>query len=83
MGLYREHVYLAMNKPGGRRVLASRLIIPSERLYGCCHSPLRRRAAFRRSAALDQDTTGLLLFSDDGQFIHRYTSPRKEHRQGL
>jgi 16S rRNA pseudouridine516 synthase len=25
---------------------------------------------------LDQDTTGLLLLSDDGQFIHRLTSPR-------
>ena len=26
---------------------------------------------------LDADTTGLLLFSDDGQFIHTYTSPKK------
>jgi len=26
---------------------------------------------------LDQDSTGLLLFSDDGQFIHRMTSPKK------
>ena len=26
---------------------------------------------------LDQDTTGLLLFSDDGGFIHRATSPNK------
>jgi 16S rRNA pseudouridine516 synthase len=25
---------------------------------------------------LDQDTTGLLLLSDDGRFIHRLTSPR-------
>jgi len=25
---------------------------------------------------LDQDTTGLLLLSDDGRFIHRMTSPR-------
>jgi 16S rRNA pseudouridine516 synthase len=25
---------------------------------------------------LDQDTTGLLLLSDDGKFIHRMTSPR-------
>jgi 16S rRNA pseudouridine516 synthase len=25
---------------------------------------------------LDQDTTGLLLLSDDGKFIHRLTSPR-------
>jgi 16S rRNA pseudouridine516 synthase len=26
---------------------------------------------------LDQDTTGLLLLSDDGQFIHRMTTPKK------
>ncbi len=26
---------------------------------------------------LDQDTTGLLLLSDDGQFIHRMSSPKK------
>lgn len=25
---------------------------------------------------LDQDTTGLLLLSDDGKFIHRMSSPR-------
>jgi 16S rRNA pseudouridine516 synthase len=27
---------------------------------------------------LDEDTTGLLLLSDDGQFIHTYTSPKKK-----
>ena len=27
---------------------------------------------------LDQDTTGLLLLSDDGQFIHRMSSPKKQ-----
>ena len=26
---------------------------------------------------LDQDTTGMLLLSDDGQFIHRLSSPKK------
>jgi 16S rRNA pseudouridine516 synthase len=26
---------------------------------------------------LDEDTTGLLLLTDDGQFLHRYTSPKK------
>jgi 16S rRNA pseudouridine516 synthase len=25
---------------------------------------------------LDEDTTGLLLFTDDGQLLHRWTSPR-------
>ncbi|MBC8924314.1 16S rRNA pseudouridine(516) synthase, partial [Escherichia coli] len=27
---------------------------------------------------LDQDTTGLLLLSDDGQFVHTYTSPKRK-----
>jgi 16S rRNA pseudouridine516 synthase len=27
---------------------------------------------------LDQDTTGLLLLSDDGQFVHAYTSPKRK-----
>ena len=26
---------------------------------------------------LDEDTTGLILISDDGQFIHRMSSPKK------
>ena len=26
---------------------------------------------------LDQDTTGLLLLSDDGAFIHKMSSPKK------
>lgn len=27
---------------------------------------------------LDQDTTGLILFTNDGQFLHQITSPKKE-----
>ena len=27
---------------------------------------------------LDEDTTGLLLLSDDGQFVHAYTSPKRK-----
>jgi 16S rRNA pseudouridine516 synthase len=27
---------------------------------------------------LDEDTTGLLLLTDDGQFIHTYSSPKKK-----
>ncbi len=27
---------------------------------------------------LDQDTTGMLVLSDDGQFIHRMSSPKKK-----
>ena len=37
--------------------------------------PLRRRG-LQPVGRLDQDTTGLLLMTDDGKFIHRLTSPR-------
>ncbi len=71
---YREKAYLLMHKPAG---------------YECSHHPSHHPSVFSLLPApllqrgvqcvgrLDQDTTGLLLFSDDGQFIHRMISPRK------
>ena len=38
-------------------------------------SPLRERGV-QTIGRLDEDTTGLLLFSDDGVFIHRMGSPK-------
>lgn len=71
---YREKAYVLMHKPAG---------------YECSHRPSHHPSVFSLLPAvlvargvqcvgrLDQDTTGLLLLSDDGQFIHRMTSPRK------
>ena len=71
---YREKAYVLMHKPAG---------------YECSHHPSHHPSVFsllpppllQRGVhcvgRLDQDTTGLLLFSDDGQFIHRMISPRK------
>ena len=71
---YREHLYLMLHKPEG---------------YECSHEPQYHASVFalvpwqflnrnlQCVGRLDQDTTGLLLLSDDGQFIHRYTSPKK------
>jgi 16S rRNA pseudouridine516 synthase len=44
-------------------------------------APLRERggsaaAGVQAVGRLDQDTTGLLLLSDDGRFIHKLTSPK-------
>ena len=44
----------------------------------CCACCRRRMSnAAQPVGRLDADTTGLLLLSDDGQFIHHFTSPRR------
>jgi 16S rRNA pseudouridine516 synthase len=72
--VYREKAYVLMHKPAG---------------YECSHHPSHHPSVFsllpppllqrdvQCVGRLDQDTTGLLLFSDDGQFIHRMISPKK------
>ncbi|SDV49356.1 ribosomal small subunit pseudouridine synthase A [Chitinasiproducens palmae] len=72
---YREKVYLAMHKPPG---------------FECSHDPQHHRSVFELLpwplrqrgvqcvGRLDQDTTGLLLFSDDGAFVHQLTAPKRK-----
>lgn len=71
---FRQNAYIVLNKPAN---------------YECSHKPrfhasvytlLPRPLVTRGVQAvgrLDEDTTGLLLMSDDGQFIHKCTSPKK------
>lgn len=71
---YREHLYLALNKPAD---------------YECSRKPshhpgvlslLPEQFALRDVqpvGRLDHDTTGLLLMSDDGAFIHAQSSPKR------
>ncbi|MCU4412907.1 16S rRNA pseudouridine(516) synthase [Acinetobacter sp. WU_MDCI_Axc73] len=71
---YREKVYIALNKPQG---------------FECSHQPQHHQSVFnlfpeilreRGLAAvgrLDQDTTGLLLLTDDGHFLHALTHPKR------
>lgn len=71
---YREHVYLALNKPPG---------------YECSRKPSHHPGVLtllpeqfnwrdvQPVGRLDHDTTGLLLLSDDGAFIHAQSSPRR------
>lgn len=72
---YREHAYLALNKPKG---------------YECSHRPLHHPSVFsllprplvtrgvQCIGRLDEDTTGLLLLTDDGPFLHALSSPRRK-----
>jgi 16S rRNA pseudouridine516 synthase len=72
---YRQHAYLALNKPAG---------------YECSHRPLHHPSVFsllpqplvtrgvQCVGRLDEDTTGLLLLTDDGPFLHALSSPRRK-----
>ncbi len=71
---YREHVYIALNKPPN---------------FECSRKPshhpgvlsiLPEQFTWREVqpvGRLDHDTTGLLLMSDDGPFIHAQSSPKR------
>jgi 16S rRNA pseudouridine516 synthase len=72
--VYREHVYIALYKPAG---------------YECSRKPSHHPGVLtllpeqftwrdvQPVGRLDHDTTGLLLMSDDGAFIHAQSSPRR------
>lgn len=72
--VYHEHVYIALNKPAN---------------FECSRKPshhpgvltlLPEQFSWRDVqpvGRLDHDTTGLLLMSDDGDFIHAQSSPRR------
>lgn len=71
---YREHIYIALNKPAN---------------YECSRKPSHhpgvltllpeqfRLRDVQPVGRLDHDTTGLLLMSDDGAFIHAQSSPKR------
>lgn len=71
---YREHVYIALNKPAN---------------FECSRKPshhpgvltlLPEQFSWRDVqpvGRLDHDTTGMLLMSDDGPFIHAQSSPKR------
>lgn len=72
---WREKAYLVMNKPAGYECSRQARDHPS--VFGLLPAPLVARGV-QCVGRLDQDTTGLLLLSDDGDFIHHHTSPRRQ-----
>ncbi len=72
--------YVLLHKPAGYECSHKPSAWPS--VYTLLPSPLRLRPnknaiqGVQAVGRLDQDTTGLLLLSDDGQFIHRISSPK-------
>lgn len=76
---YHEKAYLMLHKPAGHECSQKPATYPS--IYTLLPGPVRQRgggaaAGVQAVGRLDQDTTGLLLLSDDGKFIHRMSSPR-------
>ncbi len=72
---FHAKAYLLLNKPTGYECSQKPKSHPS--VYKLLPAPLRTRDV-QAVGRLDQDTTGMLMFSDDGQFIHRMTSPKHE-----
>jgi 16S rRNA pseudouridine516 synthase len=71
---YHALALVVMNKPAGHECSQQPRHHPS--VYGLLPAPLRRRGV-QTIGRLDEDTTGLLLFTDDGTLIHRLTSPKR------
>ncbi len=77
---YHEKAYLMLHKPRATECSQRPSTYPS--IYTLLPSPLRLRPqkgavqGVQAVGRLDQDTTGLLLLTDDGKFIHRMSSPR-------
>jgi len=75
-----DRAYLMLHKPAGTECSRKPSAYPS--IYTLLPAPLRQRPqkgavpGVQAVGRLDQDTTGLLLLTDDGQFIHRMNSPR-------
>ncbi len=77
---FHERAYLMLHKPAGTECSQKPSTYPG--IYTLLPAPLRQRPqkgavqGVQAVGRLDHDTTGLLLLTDDGQFIHRMNSPR-------
>lgn len=71
---YREKVYLALNKPAG--VECSRRPAVHRGVLSLLPDQFTLRDV-QPVGRLDHDTTGLLLLSDDGAFIHAQSHPKR------
>ena len=70
---YKEKSYLMLHKPANYECSHKTQHHPT--IYSLLPYPLVVRDV-QCIGRLDEDTTGLILISDDGQFIHRMSSPK-------
>jgi len=71
---FRDKALIVLHKPAGYECSQKPRHHPS--VMSLLPSPLRLRQV-QPVGRLDEDTTGLLLLTDDGALIHRLTSPKK------
>ena len=69
----RERAVVVLHKPAGYECSQKPRHHPS--VYSLLPAPLRTRGV-QAVGRLDEDTTGVLLFTDDGALVHRLTSPK-------
>lgn len=72
---YKKHLYLMMNKPKGV-VSASKDNI-DKTIIDILSDDYKRKNLFC-AGRLDKDTTGLLILTDDGEYLHNVISPNKK-----
>lgn len=72
---YRAAAYVMLNKPAGYECSHRPMHHPG--VFSLLPAPLVRRGV-QAIGRLDEDTTGLLLLTDDGQFLHAMSSPRRK-----
>lgn len=72
--IYKEFVYILMNKPAG--VLSASNDKSRETVVDLVPEEFRHRQLFP-VGRLDRDTTGLLIITDDGKFAHNLIAPAK------
>ena len=70
---YHEHALVLLHKPAGFECSQKPRHHPS--VMSLLPAPLRTRGV-QPIGRLDEDTTGLLLLTDDGRLIHRLSSPK-------
>ena len=70
---YRERALIMLHKPVGYE--CSQKPRHHASVMSLLPEPLRQRGV-QPIGRLDEDTTGLLLLTDDGALIHRWTSPK-------
>ena len=71
--VYHAKALIVLNKPSGYECSLKPGAWPG--VHNLLPLPLRRRG-LQPVGRLDQDTTGLLLMTDDGPLVHKLTSPK-------